>query len=160
MSSPVCVDASLIVKLLVPEVDSERADAIWESWLASRTPVYAPALLPFEVTSVIRKQVQRELITMTRGEEAVRAFGELAQEIMLIPASELHMAAWSLADRYQRPNLYDAYYVALAESLDCPLWTADDHMVRVMPGHASRILPLHSTPVPPRPVPQPSTPDP
>ncbi len=43
---------------------------------------------------------------------------------------------------------YDAYYVALAESLDCPLWTADDHLLRVMPGHASRILSLR-TAIPP-----------
>ncbi len=148
MNSLVCVDASFIVKLLVPEADSERADATWTSWIANKTPVYAPALMPFEVTSVIRKQVQRDLITTDRGVEAVGAFAELAQDIMLIPAADLHTAAWSLADRYRRPNLYDAYYVALAESLDCPLWTADDHLLRVMHGHASRIFSLRAV-IPP-----------
>jgi predicted nucleic acid-binding protein len=34
--------------------------------------------------------------------------------------------------------------VALAESMDCQLWTADDQMRRVMPGHVARIVALRS----------------
>jgi predicted nucleic acid-binding protein len=139
------------VKLLLPEVDSEQAETVWGSWLAGSTPIFAPALMPFEVTSAIRKQVQRDLITVDRGKAAVEAFRALALDIILIPAADLYMATWALADRYQRPNLYDAYYVALAESLDCPLWTADDHLRRIMPGHASLILSLRNDP--PAPIP-------
>lgn len=142
MSSAICVDASFMVKLVLPEAGSEQAEALWDRWLAGGILVFAPALMPFEAISAIRKQVQRNLIATTRGEAAVDAFSALAQDIILQPAADLYSAAWSLANRYQRPNLYDAYYVALADSLDCPLWSADDHLRRVMPGHAARILSL------------------
>ena len=140
MSSLVCVDASFMVTLVLPEADSEHAEALWERWLANETTVHAPALMPFEATSAIRKQVQRSVIAVARGEAAAEAFSALAQDIILMPAADLSRAAWSLADRYQRPNLYDAYYVALAERLDCPLWSSDDRLRRVMPSHADRIL--------------------
>ena len=143
MSSPVCVDASFMVKLVLPEPDSEQAEAAWASWLASGADVCAPALMPFEAASAIRKHVQRGLIASEPGAAALEAFSTLAQDIILAPAEDLHAAAWSLAARYNRPNLYDAYYVALAESLDCPLWSADDHLRRVMPDHAARIVALH-----------------
>lgn len=143
-SSSVCVDASFMVKLVLPEADSERAEALWSEWLTTGTIIHAPALMPFEVTSAIRKHVQRGLITAERGEMAIEAFAGLSQEISLRPAQSLHPGAWALAERYNRPNLYDAYYVALAENLDCPLWTADDHLRRVMPDHAARVLTLTS----------------
>lgn len=143
-SSSVCVDASFMVKLVLPEADSERAEALWSEWLTTGTIIHAPALMPFEVTSAIRKYVQRGLITAERGEMAIEAFAGLSQEISLRPAQSLHPGAWALAERYNRPNLYDAYYVALAEDLDCPLWTADDHLRRVMPEHVARVFTLTS----------------
>ena len=148
-SLSVCVDASFMVKLVLPEVDSQRAEALWSEWLTTGTVIHAPALMPFEAAAAIRKHVQRGLITAERGEMAVEAFSGFSQEINLQPAQSLHAGAWTLAMRYSRPNLYDAYYVALAESLDCPLWTADDHLLRVMPGHASRILSLRTIILPP-----------
>ncbi len=144
MSLQVCVDASFMVKLVLPEPDSERAEEAWEGWLTAGTTVCAPALMPFEATSAIRKHVQRGLITVERGSAAVTAFSALSQDIVLAPAEGLHAAAWSLAARYGRPNLYDAYYVALAESLACLLWSADDHLRRVMPDHAGRIVALRT----------------
>ena len=144
MSLQVCVDASFMVKLVLPEPDSERAEEAWEGWLSAGATVCAPALMPFEATSAIRKHVQRGLITVERGSSAVAAFSALSQDIVLAPADDLHSATWELAMRYGRPNLYDAYYVALAESLNCQLWSADDHLRRVMPGHAARIVALRA----------------
>jgi predicted nucleic acid-binding protein len=131
-----------MVKLVLPEADSERAETLWTGWHASEVTVYAPALMPFEVTSAIRKHVQRGLVTAEHGASAVEAFSALGHGIVLAPAEDLHARAWALAAHYQRPNLYDAYYVALAESLGCPLWSADDHLRRVMPDHTARIAPL------------------
>lgn len=33
----VCVDASLVVKVVVPEPDSDRADALFHEWLETDT---------------------------------------------------------------------------------------------------------------------------
>lgn len=121
-----------------------RGEEAWEGWLTAGAAVCAPAPMPFEATSAIRKHVQRGLITVERGAAAVEAFSALVQGVALAPVDDLHAAAWSLAVRYDRPNLYDACYVALAERLDCLLWSADDHLRRVMPGHADRIVALRA----------------
>jgi len=54
MNSPVCVDASSLLKLVLPEADSHLAEALWRSWVASGRRPAAPLLLPFEVTATLR----------------------------------------------------------------------------------------------------------
>jgi predicted nucleic acid-binding protein len=145
-STLVCVDASFLVKLLTPEAHSERADALWAGWLEGEVHVFAPVLLAFEVTSVLRKKVQRGLLSEARGREAVEAFAELAGSLELISPEGLHRRAWQLAAENRQPNLYDSYYVALAELLDCPLWTADERLRRAMPAAAATIAVLAGEP--------------
>ncbi len=53
-TSLVCVDSSLVLKLAVPEEDSQRAQEKWERWAQQETEVVAPPLLWYEVTSVLR----------------------------------------------------------------------------------------------------------
>ncbi len=142
MTSPVCVDASFVVKLVVPEPNSDQAEARWAAWLNEGAQILAPALLPFEVTSAIRKKVQRGAISEERGRQALEVFMALAENLELALPDELHLRAWELASANNRPNLYDSYYVALAEGLGCRLWSADDHLRRAMPAVAGIIASL------------------
>ena len=48
---------------------------------------------------------------------------------LIVPDSRLSETAFDWSLRLQRANAYDAYYVALAEVLDCELWTADRRLV-------------------------------
>jgi predicted nucleic acid-binding protein len=141
-SEPVCVDASFVVALLTPEAHSERAERLWAGWLRTGTPIFAPVLLAFEVTSVLRKKVQRGLLSQEPGRAALETFVELSDSLELIAPDDLHRRAWELASENRQPNLYDSYYVALAELLDCALWTADERLRRAMPGLAGRIASL------------------
>ena len=43
----------------------------------------------------------------------------------------LHPRALELASRLKQGAVYDVYYLALAESLGCELWTADQGLYRV-----------------------------
>lgn len=49
MSSPRCVDASLVLKLVLEEEDSEKAHALWASWVADGVEIIAPCQLGFEL---------------------------------------------------------------------------------------------------------------
>lgn len=130
MSSQVCVDASLALKLVLAETDSEHAHALWQSWLDADTEVLAPEHLAFEATSVIRNHVYRGLISTKTGRQAFDALH--AQAITLIPSADLNARAWELAEQFGRPTAYDAYYLALAEMLGCDLWTADRRLVNAV----------------------------
>jgi predicted nucleic acid-binding protein len=141
MNSPIAVDASFLVKLILPEEGADEAASLWESWVSEGRTLVAPTLLPYEAASAIRKQVQRAALGTDVGEEALSHLQRLLTMVILIPPDELHEVAWGLAERYRRPNLYDAYYVALAASTGSELWTSDARLQRTMPGEPNiRVL--------------------
>jgi len=126
MNSLACVDACLALKLVLGEDDSPKAIALWKSWVDRNVTVAAPPLLAYEVTSVLRTKVHCGLLTPELGEEAFREIH--AQGIHCLSPESLHIHAWELAKRLDRPAAYDAHYLALAEILGCEFWTADKHL--------------------------------
>lgn len=121
--SLVCADAGILIKLVVAEEDSDRADALWEQWKEDGVKVVSPGLLLFELTSVLRKKVHRGLLSPEEGKKAFDTVHRLP--VQVLTPSDLHRRAWELAARFNRPAAYDAYYLALAEMMNCEFWTAD-----------------------------------
>ena len=130
--SLVCVDAGILIKLVVAEEDSDRADALWEQWKEDGVRVVAPGLLPFELTSVLRKKVHRGLLSPAEGKEAFDTVHRLPVQVLTPP--DLHRRAWELATRFNRPAAYDAHYLALAEMMNCEFWTADERLLNAVGG--------------------------
>ncbi len=58
----------------------------------------------------------------------------IAQRVQIIYPADLHARALALALRYAQPQAYDAHYLALAESLNCEFWTADERLYRALRG--------------------------
>jgi len=123
MHTPVCVDASLILRILVPEPLTEQALALWSLWQqSSQTPI-APTLLAFEVTASLRRYVYHKRITPDQGEQAFARF--LQMDIQLSQRPALLRLAWGLAKEFNQPRAYDTAYLALAQLRRCDFWTAD-----------------------------------
>ena len=59
MSEFVVVDASLAVKWLVEEEDSDKAHEVLESWVSQDITRVAPYLMPFEVANALHRRVVR-----------------------------------------------------------------------------------------------------
>ena len=147
-TSYTCVDASLLIKLVVPEPYAEQADALWHDWIQQDIQPIAPPLLRYELTAVLRKKVYRQQLTDT---EADTAFAEvMALEVEVVNPGDLHEHAWRLARRFNQPTAYDSHYLALAETLNIPLWTADERLFNVVQSELSWIYWLgHYPSVPP-----------
>jgi predicted nucleic acid-binding protein len=129
-TSYTCVDASLLIKLVVPEPYAEQADNLWRDWIQEDTQAVAPPLLHYELTAVLRKKVYRKQLTDT---EADLAFAQaMALEVELVNPDDLHERAWALARHFNQPTAYDSHYVALAEILNVPLWTADERLFNTL----------------------------
>ncbi|MBU0492766.1 MAG: type II toxin-antitoxin system VapC family toxin [Chloroflexi bacterium] len=126
MKPLVCADASLALKIVLPESDSARARALWDEWQVQRTLVIAPTLWGYEVTSVIRNRVHRGKLAPDLERDVFVAVHQLPVQ-MLAPAG-LHQRAWELAQQFNRPAAYDAHYLALAEMAGCDFWTADERL--------------------------------
>jgi predicted nucleic acid-binding protein len=126
--SQICIDVSLALKLVLPEPESERVQAFWRKWIEGGTELVAPSLFIFEGVSAIRLNLTRKQITSEAAELAFREFMAQVQPVRLLLSPELHERAWALAKRFKQSQVYDAYYLALAESLGIELWTADEDL--------------------------------
>jgi predicted nucleic acid-binding protein len=63
----VCVDASLVIKVVVREPDSEKADALFAQWSNEGTHLIAPAFFDVETDSILRQKViLRQELTLQR----------------------------------------------------------------------------------------------
>jgi len=126
MNSLVCVDASLIMRALVPAHLSDAALELLETWQGREITLIAPALLGFEVTSALRRLVFSQEITPPEGEEAFEQF--LQMDIRLSTQRGILPLAWELAKDLHRPRAYDTSYLALAQLRRCEFWTADERL--------------------------------
>lgn len=122
----VCVDASLILRTLVPDTYTDQALALLARWQREQTTLVAPALLAFEVTATLRRYVHFKRIVPAQGESAFALWQALG--IRLSHRKAIFPLAWELAKRFQRPTAYDTAYLALAHLLLCDFWTADEKL--------------------------------
>lgn len=123
------VDASLAVKWLVNEIHTEKAFALANFWLRTGIQPIAPYLMPVEVANALYRRVVRGDIP---SETAILLLdGLLAAGIELRETASLHPRAIRLALSLRQDAVYDAHYLALAESFECELWTADERFFRV-----------------------------
>jgi predicted nucleic acid-binding protein len=132
MNRAVCIDASAIVALLTTEKFTAPATARWKTWIEDDLRILAPALLGYEVTSAIYRKVFRTTIDPEDCQAILTQFIEM--DIEYIHQPELHLKANALARQFNRPNTYDAHYLAVADHFSCPLWTADERLFNTVNG--------------------------
>lgn len=67
--------------------------------------------------------------------EGRRLLGQFFSVPIILAAPEVFSErALAVADTYGLPAVYDAYYVALAQLLECDLWTNDQRLLRALGG--------------------------
>lgn len=121
-NSWICVDASLVVRLVVDPND-KLVWPQWEEWESDGLRFAAPSLIYFEVTNAIYQYQRHGLLSTNSVQEALEA--ALALPISLHGEADLHRKALSLTQRYSLSATYDAHYLALAEMLGVDFWTMD-----------------------------------
>lgn len=121
-----CLDASFVISRLSPDEFTEQANRLWRTWIESEARLIAPPIFLPEVISVLSNHVYRGILPADDGEQAIRRFMDMPIEIVEPP--DLGERAWRLTRDFNRPVAYDAFYVALAQTEDCDLWTADRRM--------------------------------
>ena len=127
-ASPVCVDASFIIRLLKSDTEESEPLRKWREWHEGERPIVAPALLFYEVANALYRYVVLGHLGFEQARKALEVALELG--ISLQDDSELHLRAVELARELSLPAAYDAHYLALAERLGAEFWTADKKLVR------------------------------
>ena len=123
----VVVDASVVAKWLLPEIDTDKARVLFEQGESGQVTLRAPALLIAEIASLLSIRVSRQLLAPHEAATIYSRFSASCPN--LDPISGLAATALQLAIRF-RHSAYDCFYVALSDQENCPLVTADAKLVR------------------------------
>jgi predicted nucleic acid-binding protein len=125
----IVVDANIVLSLAIPFPYSQQSIHLMEIWKDSNEPLNAPILLEYEIVSAFRKLIflgdisEEEAFSMLTN---LLALGIRSHQ----PAPEHNQRALEWARFLGQSKAYDAQYLALAESLQAELWTADRRLVR------------------------------
>ena len=127
----VVVDANIALKWVLTEADSQVAQALLAEWKKKKLAVFVPALLPYEVTNILYREVRAGRITFDIARDGINLILRTVS-LDFSRDSALNFRAMALANRFDLPATYGTHYLALAELKDCPLWTADTRMWRAV----------------------------
>jgi len=131
------VDASVAIKWMIDEEDSELADRL----LDEGHDFLAPELIVAEMISAAWKQCRRGSIGNAQYDHIV--IRVVDGPITYRPLRPLATRAAALARDLDHP-IYDCFYLALAEAENLPMITADRRLVATLDGTplAGRVQPL------------------
>jgi predicted nucleic acid-binding protein len=132
------VDASVVIKWFIPEVDSAAARRLLDQDHA----YFAPDLLFAELANTIWKKVRAGHLQPEQSERLMTDFTAIAVET--ISCRALAHDAQSLAVAIGR-SAYDALYLALAIRLDTQLITADEPLANALnafPAVSAHVRPV------------------
>ena len=124
------VDASVLVAALVDSGPEGR----WAESVIAQDFLASPELALAEASNILRRLERAGRISRP---EASSAHGDLLRlDLDLFPFAPFAERVWTL--RYNLTS-YDAWYVAVAEALDCPLATLDRRLGRAS-GPACEVI--------------------
>jgi predicted nucleic acid-binding protein len=118
------IDASLVVSALVDAGDTGR----WAESLLVSDQLSAPHLMPVEVSNILRRAAAKGEITQDIASMAHADLLDLRVE--LYPYAPFAPRVWELRGNV---TAYDAWYIAVAESLGSSVATLDRRMANA-PG--------------------------
>ena len=137
MNSSVCIDASLALTWLLAVEQNEIANTLRRKWDEDGVDIITASLFHAEVTSVLREQVYFNRLLPEEGEEAFSAYLDMGVKSVDIPG--IQKRAWDLAQKFNLPRTYDMQYLAVADIIDCELWTNDKRLVNSLKGKVPRV---------------------
>lgn len=125
------LDASVALKWVLPEIDSEKAVRLQEDFENRLHELLAPGTFPVEVAHALTRAERRGLIPPP---DALRRFHQIARTLPLLhPYFPLLPHAIELSSS-ERIGVYDCLYVALAEREHCKVVSADQRLVNTFPA--------------------------
>ncbi len=128
MTDVVVVDASLALKWVLSEADSNTAITLLRRWNTDNMEVIAPALFTYEVTNILYRQVVTDKLTYNEVKKLLTKLFSIGISLNFEQHREISIRAMELSHRFGLPAAYDAHYLALAEQEKCEYWTADTRL--------------------------------
>lgn len=118
-------DASILIKLFIPESGSEKVKNWARVWRSGNLEVLCPQLVVAEFANVIWHKVNRNEIERSIGRDIIKDFCQLP--IRIIDHKGIIEAAFTLANQLNI-TIYDSLYATLAYKISSEFVTADQKL--------------------------------
>lgn len=134
----IVIDASILGALVLKD-ETFHIQAVdqFASWSRDSESLVAPRLILAEITALIRKAVFLKRITHEEGVAILDTI--LDADIALYESPSIYTSALNVAHLLNHPRTYDAQYLALAQILDCEVWTLDARLYNSARSHFPRL---------------------
>jgi predicted nucleic acid-binding protein len=121
LPAEVVIDASCAIKWFTEEADTDVSLRLRDAYYRSKVELYAPDLMAYEVANALRFKPR------TPPKRLAEWIADLfrMQIVLLPPTEDLLRQAAALSQKWET-SVYDAVYLALAESMGLQLVTADN----------------------------------
>ena len=137
MNAYVVVDASLAIKWVLKEPYADEALTLASEWASTETRPAGDMVLLAEATNVLHRRAALGHISPSQAKQLLAGLLNMGIEVRESP--QLHFRALELAQELQTPAVYDTHYLALADILECDLWTADERFFNSVKEQQPRV---------------------
>ncbi len=121
------VDANVVVKWFIPEIDSDKADRLLADFRTHILDIIAPDILVAEVGNTLwKRSVKIKDISPAHAAASYTDFLDL--DLPVHSSATIAEDALNIARSEQHP-LYDTLYISLALKRGCEFITPDEHLV-------------------------------
>ncbi len=121
------IDSSTAVKWVLPEIDSDKADALRIDFRNGLHDLHAPDIFTVEAAHALTRAERQGRVSV--GDARKLLLDILTTPPNLIPIQQFLLRAVDISSA-MRTGVYDSLYVALAEQETCEFVTADDKLVK------------------------------
>ncbi len=122
MSSTACLDAGVVLRLLLDN-DDQKILAQWKTWTQEGTTLVAPTLMAYELVGVFRRLAVAGKIKEDEASDLLGLFFKLG--IIFHGDGDLHREALALGAELGLATGDTAHYLALARRFGAEFWTTD-----------------------------------
>lgn len=127
MPTPLVIDASVSFRLVLPGAQQSQYQSLADHWLREGYLLCAPISWVYEMTSALCKVVRLDELTAEEGQHILASVRALEIQLFAPDDAQIRSAfGWTV--RLKRAAAYDSFYLALAEAMQCDLWTADNSL--------------------------------
>ena len=120
------IDASFMLAAILPDERHQYAEEVIQKYIDGTCVLLVPSVFPFEVANGIKMAIVRKRLTSPAAKEILKKCRELN-----IPIEDTDIIkVFSLAIKSDL-SIYDASYVALAQTKNIPLLTLDSKMKKL-----------------------------
>lgn len=137
MNKSILIDASVVAKWLLPDEENLIADLIRKDFAKRIIAISVPAFIFYEINNLLKSAVLSRRIN---AKDAICLYGDFLDFGFTVYWSRQLLKAALEKALELNISSYDASYVALAEHLQVPFYTADEKLVKKASGKLVRLL--------------------